>query len=683
MALFLSLHSFANEALSEIDVLRAQLANEKSKNSPIYIKTRQKLDKLINKNKIDYSEFARLQDAQRLINEQKYNSAIYELNELIELGYEVSKCYELLGDVSFKSLAPSRQVAQQYKLSLQNDKDNLSAAYKLSKLYFKEKKNILALEYLNKVIEKTNDCELLEEIKNIISNKITPQSKYEANELYEALGNVNVKLGEKDQSYDAFLKALSINPKDIYLKYYLSSLFFEDNQNNGAISLFNSILNENPKDYQIKSARAKLLAKNGDIEKAYQEYLEILEKYPTSAQAKYGIFKIYQNSLNPSEILKKIHYKKTNYNPTIADVANFSKFLARMEDEQGRLDFELFAKQLEQVEIEKQNKQKLALLEKKQKEEENKTQNNKKAKTQKNLQNKPVKQSQVKKEDKNKDIKKEQIQKENKLKEKQENEKLLKQKQEKQRLNEEQKKAEIEKKAIEKERKIAKEKNAKKYNELNEVAKKYLAITPLTSQNLIAAANTFKQMGEPTNALKYYKEAMKLDPTNSDIYYNIGLTNFELNNPLEAKINLTKAINLNNENLKAKNLLAFVNQKLVTQIINKSFDLYEKKDYISSFEVLEKGMKDFPDNSQLYYYRALVFGAMNRNAAAIIDLQKAIELDASQYMAYYQLGKLYEKINDERSALVAYERFLSIEPEEKELIDEIQKKVLVLGAKYY
>jgi len=48
MALFLSLHSFANEALSEIDVLRAQLANEKSKNSPIYIKTRQKLDKLIN-----------------------------------------------------------------------------------------------------------------------------------------------------------------------------------------------------------------------------------------------------------------------------------------------------------------------------------------------------------------------------------------------------------------------------------------------------------------------------------------------------------------------------------------------------------------------------------------------------------------------------------------------------------
>ena len=48
-------------------------------------------------------------------------------------------------------------------------------------------------------------------------------------------------------------------------------------------------------------------------------------------------------------------------------------------------------------------------------------------------------------------------------------------------------------------------------------------------------------------------------------------------------------------------------------------------------------------------------------------MQKSIELDASNYMSFYQLGKAYEKINDERNALVAYERFLSTEPDEKEL----------------
>ena len=104
---------------------------------------------------------------------------------------------------------------------------------------------------------------------------------------------------------------------------------------------------------------------------------------------------------------------------------------------------------------------------------------------------------------------------------------------------------------------------------------------------------------------------------------------------------------------------------------------------MSAYEVLEKEIKNYPQHSQLFYYRALTCIGLERNAAAIIDLQKAIEFDPSNYMAYYQLGQTYEKIGDERSALVAYERFLSIEPDEKELIDEIQQKVIDLGAKYY
>ena len=130
-------------------------------------------------------------------------------------------------------------------------------------------------------------------------------------------------------------------------------------------------------------------------------------------------------------------------------------------------------------------------------------------------------------------------------------------------------------------------------------------------------------------------------------------------------------------------MLAFVNQKLITQILNQAYSKYEKKEYVEAFEILDKGIKEYPKNSQMHYYRALIYCAMNRNAAAIYDLQKSIEFDGSNYMAYYQLGKTYEKIKDERSALVAYEKFLSIEPDEKELIKEIEKKVIDLGAKYY
>lgn len=659
----------ANEKQDAMDILRAQLANEKDKNSPNYIKNKQKLEKIISKNKENYTDIARFQDIQRLIDEQKYNAATYELNELIEKGFQISKCYELLGDIGIKSQYSSKKIANYYKQAIKEDKDNIDATYKLSKLYLKEKKNLLAIENLKKVIEKTDDCAVLEEIKNIITNKIAPLNRYEANNLYEILGDTYIKLGENENSYEAYAKALMINPKDIYLKYYLANLFYEKNLTNDAIKLYNSILNENPKDYQIKSARAKLLAKNGNPQEAYLEYKEILDNYPSSNQAIYGIYKIYQNKLGLDKILAKINYKNSNYKPTIKDYRDFSKFLAKMEDIQGSNDFELYALNLEKQEQEKLEKQKI--------EQQNQIALNKEKGKEKVVpKEKPKKEIKKTQEKQTPKITKNKPQKEKKL---QETKQPIAQKKD----NLEQKQNELEKKAIEQERKNAIAKNEKKYNELKKTLDKYLSATPQTSANLIAAANTYKQMGEPTSALKYYKEAMKLDPTNSEIYYSLGLTYFEMNDIQNAKTNLTKAINLDNQNTKAKNLLAFVNQKAITKIINQAYDLYTKKQYVPSFEILENGIKEYSQNAQLYYYRALVYDAMNRNAAAIIDLQKAIELDGANYMAYYQLGKLYEKIKDERSALVAYERFLSIEPDEKDLIDEIQKKVISLGAKYY
>ena len=40
-------------------------------------------------------------------------------------------------------------------------------------------------------------------------------------------------------------------------------------------------------------------------------------------------------------------------------------------------------------------------------------------------------------------------------------------------------------------------------------------------------------------------------------------------------------------------------------------------------------------------------------------------------------------MHDGKSALVAYERFLSTEPDDKELVDEVQKKVIEMGKRYY
>ena len=682
------------KTLDEIDLLRADLTVISDKNSPNYIKTKQKLNKLIKQSKIEYSHEYRLEDIKRLMAEQKFNSAVYEINSLIEENYNLSVCYELLADIKIKANADIKSAANCYKLSIQNNPDNISALYKLAKLYLREKRNILGIETLKTTIEKTENKELLENIEDIVKNKIRPQNRYEANNLYEALGNIYFKLNREDDCYYAFLKAIQLNPSDIFLKYHLADLFYENNHNNDAIVMYDSILADNPTDTQIRVSKAKSLGKTGNLLSANKEYLMVLSKYPNSNQAKYGIFKIYENKMSPDKILEKIYSEDKTFQVNSKECRKFAKFLAQMNDNNGSMMFNSYADKLDKIELEKiaiqKTKEQQIKKEKELKEKKEIAKKEDKKDIAKNIAQKPTKkenptQKEIVNDDKKviqKDLNLKKQQKE--LQDKKAKEEKIQQEKIKQaKAKKEKEEREYQKRAIKAERQKAIAKDPKNYQKYKIQLDKYLKMNPKDVQIYTAIANTYKLMGEPTSAIINYKEALKIDPVNSDLYYNLGLTYLELNSAQTAKAHLSRAINLDKNNEKAINLLKFVNQKIITQTLNLAYGEYEKKNYIKALSILDKGTKEYPLSAQMFYYRALVYDAMNRNGAQIIDLQKAIELDPSYYMAYYQLGRAYEKIDDERSALVAYERFLSIEPDEKELIEEIQKKVISLGDKYY
>lgn len=605
-----------NSKLNEIDSIRAELACYKDKNSQEYIKTKQRLGKLIVQNKINYSIQSRFADIQRLIEEKKYNSAIYELNDLIDNNVEVAKCYEILGDICLKTSKDVKSAAKYYKTSMDNN--NEYAHLKLAKLYLIEQKNPLGIEHLRQIVETTNDASILLNIEDFIQNKVTPSNRLEANNFYEILGQIYMRLNRKQESYSAFDKALQLNPRDVYLQYYFGDMLYTDNQNTGALVVYDSILKDNPFESQIRASKAKTLIREGNLLSANKEFLTILQQYPNSNQAKYGIFKIFENRLSADKILEKIYANVPDYKITKEDYVKFVRFLKEIGDYNGAQIFNSYIKQMEHDE-------------------------------------------------------------QKSLKAQQKEEKQL-QKQQNQSQNEQVQK--IQKKEKPAKKSVSKT-PAKQVDKYREAIENYLNIENKDVSTYIAIANTYKLMQEPQNALKYYFEALQLSPQNSDIFYSIGLTYLELNEIETAKKYLENSIALNKENTKAINLLSFVNQKIVTQTINSAYSDFENKQYINAFETLNSGIKEYPNNAQLYYYRALVCDAIGRNAAQIIDLQKAIELDPAYYMSYYQLGLAYEKVKDERSALVAYERFLSVEPDEKELIKEVQKKVLTLGAKYY
>lgn len=88
----------ADVGINELDSIRT-LLNSCDKNSKEYIINKQKLDKIVKNHKLDYSPLVRFNDVKRLIAQEKYNCAVYELTELIEENYRKSECLELMGDI--------------------------------------------------------------------------------------------------------------------------------------------------------------------------------------------------------------------------------------------------------------------------------------------------------------------------------------------------------------------------------------------------------------------------------------------------------------------------------------------------------------------------------------------------------------------------------------------------------
>jgi len=669
--------------IQETDYLRYELSTITDKNSKEYIKAKLKLENFIKENKIDYSSEARLNDCRRLIKEQKFHSAIYELNELISIGYKEYICNELLGDICLKYLRNAQKALKYYEKSLNIMPDNPTCAYKAARIYFDLKNNVQGFENIKTIIKNTNDEQILGKTAQLLTNKVQTKNRLEANNVYELLGQVYLKLKSPKKAIYNFEQALRLNPEDMHLRYYLGTLLQENEEYEDALVLYDSILKTTPNDTQIRFSKAKIYENTNRAQNAIEEYKSILNIYPTSAQAQYALFNLLRYKCSPSSILKEINVKNLNYTPKKEDYDGFANFLEQMNDIEGAKIFRAKYNKLTQEENLKKEK---AKKEKPSKQ----TITNKQPEllSKENISQKPQKKEIIQKQEENTPAQKNTAKKEvNQQKEIVAEKKPIQTQQQKNIKTPKQdtsaKQAFLQEKTCKDELEKIKLKNPQKYKEYMTTIAKYQAMQPKTAEIYVAIANTYKMMNAQNNAIENFKKAIKLSPVESDLYYNLGLTYLELNDTSNAKTNLTKAINLNTDNSKAQTLLSFVNQKIITKLINDSYTLFEHNKYIEALELLDSGIKEYKNNSQLYYYRALVYNAMNRNAAQIIDLQKAVELDSTNHMAFYQLGLAYEKINDERSALVAFERFLSTEPDEKELIDEVQKKVILYSKKYY
>lgn len=69
----------------------------------------------------------------------------------------------------------------------------------------------------------------------------------------------------------------------------------------------------------------------------------------------------------------------------------------------------------------------------------------------------------------------------------------------------------------------------------------YLKIQPATVDSMLGVASAYQNMDDYPNAIEYYKKALNLKPTDTDIAYYIGALYSDTGNYTEAENYLNKA----------------------------------------------------------------------------------------------------------------------------------------------
>ena len=219
--------------------------------------------------------------------------------------------------------------------------------------------------------------------------------------------------------------------------------------------------------------------------------------------------------------------------------------------------------------------------------------------------------------------------------------------------------------------------------EYSQAIKIYNQIQPKDAGTYESLALCYKALKNYNAAIKNLAQAIKLDPLNSDLYYNTALLYLDLNNKKTAENYLNKAVGLDKKNLKARKLLAYIKQQATDSSLNKAYNLYKKRNYKGTIAELNRAEKLYPNNPEVYFYKALTYNNLNDINNAYKNFTKTLSLDRTYYVSHFYMAEILEKQGKERQALEEYERFLGADAKDEKMIKKAQDKVIKLGEKYY
>ena len=192
---------------------------------------------------------------------------------------------------------------------------------------------------------------------------------------------------------------------------------------------------------------------------------------------------------------------------------------------------------------------------------------------------------------------------------------------------------------------------------------------------MLGVASAYQNMGNNDKAIEYYKQALNLAPTNSDIAYYIAALYADKEDIANAKTYAQKAISLNKTNKQAQELLESLNAQIASQELEQAISLFDSEKYTESLAILNKILTSEPNDSYALYYRGMIYDTQKKYTQAIADYKKAIGINPDLTIVNYLIGVDYDMLAQYKNAISHYKAFTTTYSENDEYLKYAQTRL--------
>ena len=98
------------------------------------------------------------------------------------------------------------------------------------------------------------------------------------------------------------------------------------------------------------------------------------------------------------------------------------------------------------------------------------------------------------------------------------------------------------------------------------------------------------------------------------------------------------------------------------QIISEIGTLSNSQKYLQALDKCKTAMAKYPDEAELYYWSAVIKTHMKDNKSALMDFNKAVELNPHDSNVYVMRGITKNELGDDAGALADFDMAIKLDP---------------------